>query len=50
MMMIVTMKMAMRHRQDRHPGILCEVLDDDDDSDDENGNETQTGQPPRDTV
>ena len=48
--MTVTMKMAMRHRQDNHPGIPCEELDNDDDSDDENGNETQTGQAPRDTV
>ena len=46
--MIVTMKMAMRHRQDSHPGIPSEELDDDD-SDDENGNETQTGQSARDT-
>ena len=39
--MIVTMKMAMRHRQDNHPGILCKELDDDD-SDDENANEART--------
>ena len=34
------MKMTMRHRQDIHPGILCEERNDD--SDDENGNEAQT--------